>query len=344
MPERPNTPGRKTAAALAALAFAGALLTARRTRPPYSYQGKVVVVTGGSRGLGLVLGRMLADEGARLAICARDPEELERARAELAGRGAEVLSLPCDLTRYQEVRAFIQMVENHLGRIDVLINNAGVITVGPLEEMTPQDFREMMDTNFYGAVHTVLAALPGMLRRGQGRILNISSVGGLVPGPHLTAYSASKYALNGFSEGLRAELGRKGIVTTVVCPGEIRTGAHKVSLFKGRLEEEYAWFASTDVMPGYALKAEAVARAALEACRAGRALEVVGWPAKLEAFTHSLSPTLALWFDGLLNAALPKPDGSGRRALGKEINPSKVPEPLRRLGDEVARRNNEPGV
>lgn len=340
MPERTN-PGRRTATALAALAFAGALLTARRTLPRYRYQGKVVVVTGGSRGLGLVMGRMLADEGARLAICARDPEELERAQAELAGRGAEVLALPCDVSNYDEVRAFIRLVENHFRRIDVLVNNAGAIRVGPLEEMTLQGFQEMMDTNFYGAVHTVL---PGMLRRGEGRILNISSVGGLVPGPHLSAYSASKYALNGFSEGLRAELGRRGIVTTVVCPGEIRSGGHKAAVFKGRLEEEYAWFASSDVMPGYAPKAEAVARAALEACRAARAIEVVGWPAKLEAFTHSFSPTLALWFDGLLNAALPEPEGSGRQAEGKDIDPSKVPEPLRRLGDAVARRNNEPGV
>jgi NAD(P)-dependent dehydrogenase (short-subunit alcohol dehydrogenase family) len=335
--KRDNTP-----LLLAGLAF-GAAYIAARGRPSFSFMGKTVVITGGSRGLGLVMSRMLAEAGAKLAICAPGAEELGQAKAELEGQ-TEVLALPCDVTASSEVAAFIRTVEHHFGSIDVLINNAGKITVGPLEAMGLEDFREMMDTNFYGAVHTVLAALPGMLRRGRGRILNISSVGGLVPGPHLSAYSASKYALTGFGESLRAELGRKGIVVTTVCPGEIRTGAHLASGFRGNLEAEYAWFTSTDVMPLYALSAEAVARAALEACRAGRAIEVVGWPAKLEALTHSLSPSLALWLTGRINAALPEPDGSRRRAVGKDIDPSGVPEPLRRLGDRVARQNNEPGA
>ena len=114
--------------------------------------------------------------------------------------GTEVLALPCDVSDAAAVRGFIGQVERHYGRIDVLVNNAGKIVVGPLEAMTLEDYQEMMGSNFYGAVHTVLAALPGMLRRGEGRILNISSVGGLVPGPHLGPYTASKYALNGFSE------------------------------------------------------------------------------------------------------------------------------------------------
>lgn len=327
---------------LAGLAF-GAAYAASRARNRFSFANRVVVITGGSRGLGLVMGRMLAREGAKLAICAPDADELGRAKAELGG-GTEVLALPCDVSASSEALAFIRTVENHYGRIDVLINNAGKIVVGPLEAMSLGDYREMMDTNFYGAVHTVLAALPGMLGRGEGRILNLSSVGGLVPGPHLGPYTASKYALNGFSEALRAELGPKGIVTTVVCPGEIRTGAHLASEFRGDVEAEYAWFTSSDVMPGYALSAEAVARAALGACRAGRAVEVVGWPAKLSALSHALSPSLALWFDGLMNMALPEPDGSGRRVKGEHVDPSGVPAPLRRLGDEAARRNNEPGV
>ena len=105
-------------------------------RRGFAFQGKVVLITGGSRGLGLVMARQLAREGARLAICARDADELERAREELAGIGAEVLALTCDVTERTQVEAAVRMVVERLGPVDVLINNAGVIQVGPMELMT----------------------------------------------------------------------------------------------------------------------------------------------------------------------------------------------------------------
>ncbi|MDX2005106.1 MAG: SDR family oxidoreductase [Meiothermus sp.] len=333
----------RKATLLAALVLGAAVLAARRERPKYSFAGKAVLITGGATGLGLAMARMLAREGAKLAICGLDDGTLEKAGAELERAGAEVLALPCDLTRPQEVRAFVQMVENHFGRLDVLVNNAGMIQVGPLENMTLEDFHQAMNTNFYGALHTTLAALPRMLERREGRIVNISSVAGLVPAPHLGPYSASKFALTGLSESLRMELAAGGIVTTLVCPGEIRSGAHKSAVFKGQVEAEYAWFTRFDVADPPASSAESVARRAIEACRQGRALEVVGLSAKVQALAHHLSPRLSLWAAGLFEKyGLPKPDASTEGVRGRDVDDSRVPAYLRRAGEEAARRLNQP--
>src|SRR5204862_3652064 len=117
----------------------------RRMRE-YDLRGKTVLITGGSRGLGLVLGREFVRQGARVAICARDVEELERASADLVRRGLPVPAVPCDVTDRAAVEAMVQTVRDHFGQIDVLVNNAGVIEVGPLEEMTLEDFEETMKT------------------------------------------------------------------------------------------------------------------------------------------------------------------------------------------------------
>jgi NADP-dependent 3-hydroxy acid dehydrogenase YdfG len=127
----------------------------------------------------------MAREGALLAICARDELELERARADLTSRGATVIALPCDVTDKEQVDEVVSSVESHYGRIDVLVNNAGVIEVGPMEAMVLDDFVEAIDTHFWGPLYTTLAVLPGMRRRKEGRIVNISSIGGKVSVPHL---------------------------------------------------------------------------------------------------------------------------------------------------------------
>ncbi|MGH9900873.1 MAG: SDR family NAD(P)-dependent oxidoreductase, partial [Pyrinomonadaceae bacterium] len=224
-------------ALILAAAGAGALLAARtfvRRWREYDLRGKTVLITGGSRGLGLVLARELAREGANLAICARDPAELERARVDLINRGANAIAFPCDVTDRAQVKELVDVVRHRFGRIDVLVNNAGVIQVGPVEEMTLEDYEEAMRTHFWGPLHMILEVLPDMRRRGGGRIVNVSSIGGKIGVPHLTPYSASKFALVGLSEALRAELGKDGVVVTTVCPGLMRTGSPRNATFKGQ--------------------------------------------------------------------------------------------------------------
>ena len=316
---------------------------ARSLRPGYDFRGKVVLVTGGSRGHGLVLARLLADEAARLAICARDEAELERARLELEACGAEVLAHPCDLRDVHQVRDLVRRVTERYGHLDVLVNNAGIIEVGPLEAMTLEDFQDAMSTNYWGAVHATLEALPGMRARREGRIVNVSSIGGLVPVPHLLAYSASKFALTGFSQGLRAEVARDGIVVTTVCPSEMRTGGHRAVTFKGQVEKEYAWFSLDTALPFTSIGAGSAARWTLEACRRGDALAILGLNAKFFALAQALFPGITAGALDLMNRALPAPGaGPAREARGNEIEPHPAVEALGTLGERAARENNEP--
>ena len=225
-------------------------------RQEYDFRGKTVLITGGARGLGLVLAREFAAQGAHLVLCSRSAHELERAREELSGRGAQVLALPCDVGDQSQVDVLVREARDRFGRVDVLVNNAGLIQAGPMEVMTVADYEEAMRVHFWGPLCTTLAVAPEMQRRREGRIVNISSIGGRISVPHLLPYSASKFALVGFSEGLRAELAKDGVAVTTVCPGLMRTGSPRNALFKGQHQAEYAWFTLSDSLPGSSVSAE----------------------------------------------------------------------------------------
>src|ERR1044072_6207850 len=237
----------------------------------YDFEGKTVLITGGSRGLGLVLARGFAAEGANVAICARDPRELERARTDLVARGARVCAFPCDVTDRSQVKELVDVVTRHVGRVDVLVNNAGIIQVGPLELMTLEDFEQAMAVHFWGPLYATLAVLPQMRERREGRIVNIASIGGKVSVPHLVPYSARKFALGGLSGGLRAALAKGGVVVTSVFPGLMRTGSPRNATFKGQHRAEYAWFAVSDSLPVTSINAERAAAQIIDAVSRGRA-------------------------------------------------------------------------
>jgi NAD(P)-dependent dehydrogenase (short-subunit alcohol dehydrogenase family) len=216
--------------------------TLTRSARALDLRGKVVLITGGSRGLGLAMAREFARHGARLALAARDRDELQQAVTELQAAGVEVLAVPCDVTVRDQVMRMVESVTSHYGVVDVLVNNAGVIEVAPMEVMTLDDYEEAMKTHFWAPLYTTLAVLPQMRDRGAGRILNIASIGGKVSVPHLLPYSASKFALVGFSEGLRAALAKEGVLVTTAAPGLMRTGSPRNATFKGQHRAEYAWF------------------------------------------------------------------------------------------------------
>ncbi len=331
---------------LLALAAAGAgawlLSRKRRAQPDFDFRDKTVLISGGSRGLGLVMARQAAEQGARVAICARDQEELERAGADLAGHGGWPLALPCDISKPDEVRQLVGRVTDHFGRVDVLVNNAGIIQVGPLEEMTRADFEQALAINFWGAFNLVEAVLPQMRERREGRIVNISSIGGKVSVPHLLPYNVSKFALSGFSEGLRAELAKDGIVVTTAIPGLMRTGSPPHAFFKGKNEAEYAWFSISDSLPFITISAEQAAAQILEACRRGDPEVTLTWPAQLAVALNGLLPDLVANLLAVANRLLPGPGGVGKALReGTESQSAVSPSVLTTLGDRAALRNNE---
>jgi len=316
----------------------------RRRQRRWDLRGRVVLVTGGSRGLGLAIAHELVQAGARVAICARDEDTLARARAALSDGGHSVLALTCDVSQPGEVDRMVDRVTTALGPIDALINNAGTIAVGPIETMEPGDFRAAMDTNFWGPLHAILAVLPGMRRRRAGRIVNVASIGGKISVPHLVPYGASKFALVGLSEGLRAELARYGIQVSTICPGLMRTGSPRHALFKGRHRAEYAWFSISDSLPLASMSVERAARAVVGALRSGEAERILSAPAVIAALAHGLSPGLVIDLLALVNRALPRAGSGGREPLKGEASTSVLaPSWLTRLGDEAALRYNQAG-
>jgi NAD(P)-dependent dehydrogenase (short-subunit alcohol dehydrogenase family) len=319
-----------------------ALSRAARRRRRIDFDGKVTVITGGSRGLGLVLARELAREGARVAICARDQLELARAVDQFEELGGEVLALTCDVTRAEEVEEALAQVREQLGPVDILINNAGIIQVGPYDAMTPEDYEEALRVHFWGPLHTMRAVLPEMRRRRAGRIVNIASVGGKISVPHLLPYSASKFALVGLSEGLRATLAADRVFVTTVCPGLMRTGSPANASFKGQHRDEFAWFSISDALPGLSMDATLAARRILEACRYGDAELVMPLATAVAVKLNALFPGVATAALAVVERLLPGPGGIGSETRrGSESESRWSPSMLTRLSDEAAARNNE---
>ncbi len=306
------------------------------------FTGKTVVITGGSRGLGLEMARLLAQEGANLAICARDQDDLDRAQSELEQYGVDVYAEACDIVDKNQVERFIENVRQAIGPVDVLINNAGIIIVTPYEHATEDDFRDAMDTNFWAAFHMINAVLPQMWANKAGRIVNITSFGGKVAVPHLVPYSVSKFALVGYSEGIRAELLKDNIYVTTVCPGLIRTGSPRNAYFKGQNEKEYAVFKIGDSLPFVTISSEDCARQVINACRYGEAERIITLTAKIGAALEGIAPNLIGETMALVNAQLPGPGGIGeQRAYGRDSETPLSQSALTTLTDEAAERNNQ---
>jgi short-subunit dehydrogenase len=321
----------------------GAALAAKRQRSRFSFRDRTVVITGGARGLGLVMARQLAREGANLALLARDLEELQRAESELSPMGTDVQILPCDIREQNQVNEAIQRVIDHFDSIDVLINNAGIIQVGPLEHMTLEDFQNAMAVHFYGPLFTTLAVLPHMQRANRGRIVNIASIGGKIAFPHLLPYNASKFALVGLSDGLRAEVRRDNIFVTTVCPGLMRTGSPRNAEFKGKHEKEYAWFAISDSLPLLSVDAERAAHKIIEACRSGSARLTIGVQTKAAILLNELFPGAGAALLSFANRLMPAadPSGSNKTYTGRESRSGWAPSFLTHLTDKAAAKNNE---
>jgi NAD(P)-dependent dehydrogenase (short-subunit alcohol dehydrogenase family) len=324
--------------AVAVAAAAVAAEKAWRRAHALDLAGRVAIVTGGSRGLGYALVEELLRRGARVATCARGEEQLERARRRLGG---SVLAIPCDVSDRAQAEAFVEQVDAELGPVDVLVNNAGVISVGPLATQTHEDFAEMLDIQLWGVLHCTLAVLPGMVARGEGRIANVTSIGGKISVPWLLPYNTAKFAAVGFSEGLRAELAGTGVKVTTVVPGLMRTGSYLAAYFKGdRPDLEYRLFAPLSATPATTVSAERAARRIVAALRRGEPEVTLGLHAKLAARANGVAPALTAEVLSLVARALPEVRGTERRR-GSDLAASVDTSPLLSPGRRAAERLNQ---
>jgi short-subunit dehydrogenase len=343
-----------TAGTMAAgtIAGVGAVLLARAAWKGFreiSLRAKVTLVTGGSRGLGLAIARELAREGVRLAICARNEEELRWAQAELQAIGAEVLAIPCDVGDRDQVHRMFEQIHTRYGALHVLVNNAGQISVGPIHSQTVEDFEEAMRVMYWGHVYTILEALPEMLTRQSGHIVNIASIGGKVSIPHLLPYSAAKFAAVGLSEGMHAELAKDGIKVTTVIPGLMRTGSHVNAYFKGDHRKEFAWFSVGASNPLTAMSAHRAARQIVTAIKRGKSEIILTPQAQMLALAHGVAPGTVSDVLGLVNRVMPGSRSTETaRFTGKEsrspISDSIVTELGRRAGRELHQYPEERGT
>lgn len=322
-----------------ALVFARALV--RRARRIDLY-GKVAIVTGGSRGLGLLIAEEMGRRGARVAICGREAAAVERASAMLSNEGIEVLARSCDLGDRHQAEAFVREVEHHYGRIDVLVNNAGIIRVAPVSAMSADDVDDAMHASFASAQNMSFAALPALRRqRGEARIANVTSIGGRVAVPHLLGYSAAKFALIGFSEGLSAELAKEGIRVTTVVPWLMRTGSFYNAEMGGDRAAELAWFSAGSSLPLVTIDARRAARAIVAAVEEGQPFLTLGLFSKLASLVHGVMPGLVVRMMGIMNRLLPEADGQRGAAKGRDVDAPWLASRLFSLGNRAAHQNNE---
>ena len=313
----------------------------------FNFRGKVVLIVGGSRGLGLEIARKLKKEKVKVVLAARDADELEQARHILNTEGNVVNIQVCDITDKAAVEKMVEDIQLKLGSVDVLINCAGEIEVGPIDTMSFYDFQSAMNTHFWGPLYTMLSVIPEMRKKRSGRIVNISSIGGKLAVPHMVPYCASKHAAAGLSEGMRVELLRDNIYVTTVYPGMMRTGSHLNAKFKGDHQIEYAWFSILNALPFTSVSSEDAAQAIIEACRSGKPDLVISLPAQIMTKMQGLFPNVVSEALGFGNFFLPAKRDNGRydsitrSKRGRESRSELAPPVVTMLSDAAAVHNNE---
>ncbi len=312
--------------ALGLSAVAAAILLQRRYafRPSPAPRRPVVLITGAAGGLGTALARRYARHDARLILNGRNLAKLQETKTALLHEGvlrapADCLLLPADLTDRGAVQGLIDQAFGHFERIDVLLNVAGVIEVGPIEDQTIDTFEHVMRNNFFSALYTTLTALPRLLEQtplipsGRGSehrasIVNISSIGGKMAVPHLLPYTAAKFAMTGLSEGLHAELRSKGVRVITVCPGLMRTGGEDHAAFVGDVEKEKAWFELAAKTPGLSASVNTAADDIFRAEQRGAAEITISPQAWLAARIVGIAPGAVSTVSSLINSyLLPQP-------------------------------------
>jgi len=188
-----------------------------------SLEKRGAVVTGGGRGIGAATARTLANAGARVVVSARSVEQIEAVKSELRQAGHEVWALACDVTDAEQVEALARQSRELVGPVQILVNNAGIVSSAPLKHLTLEEWNRLMAVNATGPFLCTQAFMPGMLETGWGRVINVASIAGKIGAPYISAYCASKHAVVGFTRAVAAEVAAQGVTVNAVCPGYVDT-------------------------------------------------------------------------------------------------------------------------
>ena len=321
------------------LVASGVGLAMAARQQPYRFANKVVLITGGSRGLGLVMARQLSQSGAMVGLLARDSDELSRARRTIPAPSLVQL-LVADVTVASQVEQAVETLAQRFGRLDVVINNAGQILSAPLADTTDADFKAMIDVHVWGMLNVTRAALPHLARHRNGRVINICSIGSRIPVPHLSAYCTSKFAQAGLSAVMGEELREQGVRVTTVLPGLMRTGSHVQAWFKGDQPAEFALFSLVAGLPGTSMSAERAARLILAAAARGEAEAIVPCTVRQIAKAAAVFPNLALAMLRTVQRLLPEP-ASRHAVQGQHLRLNPVLQAAVTLNERAADRNNQ---
>ncbi|HZQ94003.1 MAG TPA: SDR family NAD(P)-dependent oxidoreductase [Candidatus Sulfotelmatobacter sp.] len=249
--------------------------------------GKVVVVTGASMGIGEAIAKRFAAEGANVVLLSRDTARAEAARSRI-GYPERTVALSCDVRHSEEIDRVLGLTLHHFKRIDVWVNNAGHGLLDSVAEVELSACHELFETNFLGALSAMQAVIPVLRQQGGGAIINISSVAGHIPLPFHAAYSASKFALNAISKAAAVELKKDGIHVLTVCPGYVRTAFSENAIRGSELKK---------VRPSAVrgIPAERVANATLEGYRKKKREVIVPWTMHVPVKLYQLFPGLVEW-------------------------------------------------
>lgn len=255
------------------------------------------IVTGASQGIGKATALLFARQGYNIVLAARQSDRLEAVAREVRELGREAVAIPTDVRDLQQVNNLVQKAIAQFGNVDVLVNNAGIFALGPVEEFLLSDWQQVIDTNLWGCIHTIQALLPHFLERGKGTIVNVSSIGGIVPIPYQTPYTTSKYAITGLTKALQSELSPKGIHVCGIYPNFIKTSITERTIFRGKDEHgvrtRHALIDKAVKSPVLE-KPENVAEAIWQAVKYKRSDAIVG--------TAKLSKTAYKFFPGLMQS------------------------------------------
>ncbi|WP_166637862.1 SDR family NAD(P)-dependent oxidoreductase [Sphingobacterium paludis] len=326
--------------ALLAIATRVVMDKVSRSGRKQNLDGNVVLITGGSRGLGFALAQELVKKGAMLALCARDAENLAQAEAVLQAAGGTVFTVTADVSQAAEVEDMVAAVIAHYGRVDVLINNAGAMIVGPEETMEIADYKHIMETNCWSSLFTTKAILPHFRAQQVGHIVNIASIGGKLSVPHMLPYSVSKFALVGLSQGFAAELAQENVRVTTVVPSLMRTGSPRNIDVKGKHKAEYAWFKLADSLPLLSQHAAVAAKTIIAGIEDRKRNITLSLNAKLAIGLQALLPETTAVLTEKVGAMLPSgSDKTSKKGYQSESWLTKTIAGF--LADKSARKYNQ---